>query len=80
MFSQALRKPAQLHELSFYLMTRGICLTYLLLLSAIALLLGGRDPWLAGWYANHLQNMAHILFGVSLIGPLLLEDVLRRSP
>ena len=47
--------------------------------AAVALLLAGQDPWLAGWYARYLQSMSCVLFGVSLIGPLLLEDVLRRT-
>ena len=72
MIHSLFRRPARLHELSFFLMTRGLFLTF-------ALLLAGQDPWLAGWYARYLQSMACVLFGVSLIGPLLLEDVLRRT-
>lgn len=79
MLLQIFRRSAPLHELPFFLMTRGICLTYLLLASAIVFVLAGRDQWLAGWYASYLRSTAHILFGISLIGPLLLEDVLRRT-
>ena len=79
MIHSLFRRPARLHELSFFLMTRGLFLTYALLLAAVALLLAGQDPWLAGWYARNLQSKACVLFGVSLIGPLLLEDVLRRT-
>ena len=79
MIHSLFRRPARLHELSFFLMTRGLFLTYALLLAAVALLLAGQDPWLAGWDARYLPAMACVLFGVSLIGPLLLEDVLRRT-
>lgn len=68
-----------LHPLPHYLMTRGLWLTFALLFSAAVLLLAGRDPWLAGWYAHYLQSMAAVMLGASLIGPLLLEDVLRKT-
>lgn len=68
-----------LHALPHFLLTRGLCLTCALLLSACALLLAGEDPWLAGWYARYLQSMAAVMLGVSLIGPLLLEDIMRKT-
>lgn len=67
------------HPLPHFLMTRGLCLTYALLLSACTLLLAGDNPWLAGWYARYLQSMSAVMLAVSLIGPLLLEDVLRKT-
>lgn len=69
----------QLHPLPHFLLTRGLCLTCALLLSACVLLLAGDNPWLAGWYARYLQSMAAVMLGVSLIGPLLLEDILRKT-
>ena len=52
-----------------------------ILLAALLLRLwtGPADPWLLNWYADYVQAMAAVLLGTSLIGPLLLEDVLRRS-
>lgn len=68
-----------LHDLPHFLLTRGLCLTCALLASACALLLAGDDPWLAGWYARYLQSMAGVMLAASLIGPLLLEDVMRKT-
>lgn len=69
----------ELHDLPYFLLTRGLWLTFALLISASVLLLAGQNPWLAGWYARYLQSMAAVMLGVSLIGPLLLEDILRKT-
>lgn len=67
-----------LHELTYYMMTHGLWLTYAYLTSAIFLLLKGEDSHLASWYAAYMQSMAAVLLGASLIGALLLEDILRK--
>lgn len=79
MLHRLFHRSVPLRDLPHFLMTRGVLLTYALLLSSAALLLGGENIWLASWYARYLQSMAALLWGVSLIGPLLLEDVLRKS-
>ena len=66
-----------IHELTYYLMTRGLWLTYAYLAAAILTLVQGEEPWLAGWYARYYQSLSVVMFGTSLIGPLLVEDVLR---
>ena len=74
---QQLRRQAQLHDWSYYILTRGLWLTCALLLSALVLLRAD-DPWLARWYAGYLRDMAAVTLGGALIGSLLLEDVFRR--
>ena len=74
-----LRKRVALHDWPLFLLTRGLCMTTIFLLAALLLRLwtGPADPWLLNWYADYVQAMAAVLLGTSLIGPLLLEDVLR---
>ena len=67
-----------LHTLTYYLMTRGLWLTYAYLASAILLLLAGGGGE-AAWYAAYLESMAQVLLGTALIGPILLEELLRRA-
>ena len=67
-----------LHTLPYYLMTRGLWLTYAYLASAILLLLAGGGGE-AAWYAAYLESMAQVLLGTALIGPMLLEELLRRA-
>ena len=76
-----LRKRVALHDWPLFVLTRGLCMTTVFLLAALLLRLwtGPADPWLLNWYADYVQAMAAVLLGASLIGPLLLEDVLRRS-
>ena len=69
----------ELHPLPHFLMTRGLILTLALLCSAIVLLSIGQPYWIALYYARALQSNAALLLGRSLLGPLLLEDVLRRT-
>lgn len=71
-------KRIPIHELSHYIMTRGLFLTFLFLIAAVALLTGSTE-WLAGWYAEYLFTMSAVLLGVSLLGPLLVEDIYRRT-
>lgn len=73
-----LGRKVALHELSHYILTRGLALAAALLLSALALSVAGQGTWLAGWYSGYLQSGAAILAGTALLGSLLVEDVLRR--
>ena len=66
-----------LHECSFYILTRGLLLTAVFLLAGMALLLHS-SAWVAARYAEYLLAMGAVLLGSSLLGPLLLEDVLRK--
>lgn len=68
-----------LHALTYYLMGRGVLVACSLAASAIAIALFGRDPWLAGVYVGYLEAYIPVVFGAALIGPLLLEDVLRKT-
>lgn len=70
-----------LHDWSLFILTRGLCLTATFLLSSLLMRLwtGPANPWLLLWYADYLESMATVLLGLSLIGSLLMEDVLRRT-
>ena len=75
------QKQVTLHDGSLFVLTRGLCLTATFLLASLLMLLwtGPANPWLLHWYADYLESMATVLLGLSLIGSLLLEDVLRRT-
>lgn len=79
MLQTLFHRQVALRDLTHFLMTRGFFLTYTLLISSAVFLLWGENVWLAGWYAHYLQVAAVAMWGVSLIGPLLLEDILRKS-
>lgn len=72
------RQKVTLHELSVYILTRGLVLTALFLLSALVLQLCS-DTWLAARYVEYLVSTGAVLLGAVLLGGLLLEDVLRKS-
>lgn len=76
--SKLFQTRVSVHDWTFYILTRGLCLTLLFLLGAVALHLGS-SAWLAVQYANHLFTMGGVLLAVSLIGPLLVEDILRKT-
>ena len=76
--SHFFRKRVAVHELTFYILTRGLFLTFLFVLAAVAMLEGERT-WLATQYAQYLFAMGAVLMGASLIGPLLVEDILRKT-
>ncbi|NCB62388.1 MAG: hypothetical protein EOM52_02055 [Clostridia bacterium] len=75
--SRIFKTRIPIHELSYYILTRGLFLTFLFLAAAVALL-AGNATWLAIWYAEYLFTMGAVLLATSLIGPLLVEDILRR--
>lgn len=78
MLRRIFRKPVGLHELSFYILTRGLFLAFTMLLSSLVFLAAGGGVWLSLWYAKYLQTMAAVLFGAALLGSLLVEDILKR--